>query len=551
VLNYLSVKNYALIDSLEIEFNKGLSIITGETGAGKSILLGALSLILGQRADGSVLKNKDLKCVIEGSFSIAAYQLEEFFKQNEIDFEPTTVLRREINPAGKSRAFINDTPVNLNVLNDLGVKLVDIHSQHQNLNLNDSGFQLNIIDTFGLNTEILELYKSQFQEYSIIKKKLETLISDADRSKDDFEYFKYQFDELEKAKLLGDEQDALENEQITLNHTGEIQRNLGIIFNLLSENEESVISGLNESFKSANQISLYLSELKNFAERLESTYIEVKDISSEIEKLASHIHFDPDRAVFVNDRLNFIYTLQKKHKVKTVQELIEIKKDFFERINDIESFDERLKALQDSFDKQKKKLGEIAEKLSLKRKKSFPDIEKYVIDQLKTLGMPNAAFQITVEPHQEFTPNGEDKINFLFSANKNSEVQNINKVASGGEISRLMLSIKSLISKSAALPSIIFDEIDTGVSGEIAYKMGSIMLHMSEFMQVISITHLPQVAAKGNTHYKVYKEEGISHTSTRIIKLNDDERLLEIAKMLSGENLSQQALDNAKVLLSK
>lgn len=551
MLNYLSVKNYALIDSLEIEFNKGLSIITGETGAGKSILLGALSLILGQRADGSVLKNKDLKCVIEGSFSIAAYQLEEFFKQNEIDFEPTTVLRREINPAGKSRAFINDTPVNLNVLNDLGVKLVDIHSQHQNLNLNDSGFQLNIIDTFGLNTEILELYKSQFQEYSIIKKKLETLISDADRSKDDFEYFKYQFDELEKAKLLGDEQDALENEQITLNHTGEIQRNLGIIFNLLSENEESVISGLNESFKSANQISLYLSELKNFAERLESTYIEVKDISSEIEKLASHIHFDPDRAVFVNDRLNFIYTLQKKHKVKTVQELIEIKKDFFERINDIESFDERLKALQDSFDKQKKKLGEIAEKLSLKRKKSFPDIEKYVIDQLKTLGMPNAAFQITVEPHQEFTPNGEDKINFLFSANKNSEVQNINKVASGGEISRLMLSIKSLISKSAALPSIIFDEIDTGVSGEIAYKMGSIMLHMSEFMQVISITHLPQVAAKGNTHYKVYKEEGISHTSTRIIKLNDDERLLEIAKMLSGENLSQQALDNAKVLLSK
>ncbi len=551
MLNYLSVKNYALIDSLEIEFNKGLSIITGETGAGKSILLGALSLILGQRADGSVLKNKDLKCVIEGSFSIAAYQLEEFFKQNEIDFEPTAVLRREINPAGKSRAFINDTPVNLNVLNDLGFKLLDIHSQHQNLNLNDSGFQLNIIDTFAGNVDFLDLYKVQYQEYFNLKKKLETLIADASRSKDDFEYFQFQFDELEKAKLLENEQDVLENEQITLNHTGEIQRNLGIIFNLLSENEESVISGLNESYKAANQTTAYLADMAGFAERLESTYIEIKDIALEIEKMASHIHFDPDRSSFVNERLNLIYTLQKKHKVSTVTELIAIRKDFYDRINDIESFDERLKALQDAFEKQKVKLEDLAEKLSKKRKKTFSDIEKYVIEHLKALGMPNAAFQITADYHSDFTANGKDKINFLFSANKNSEIQNISKVASGGEISRLMLSIKSLISKSAALPSIIFDEIDTGVSGEIAYKMGSIMLHMSEFMQVISITHLPQVAAKGNTHYKVYKEEGTNHTTTRIIKLNDEERLLEIAKMLSGENLSQQALENAKVLLSK
>jgi len=551
VLNYLSVKNYALIDSLEIEFNKGLSIITGETGAGKSILLGALSLILGQRADGSVLKNKELKCVIEGSFSISAYQLEEFFKQNEIDFEPTAVLRREINPAGKSRAFINDTPVNLNVLNDLGFKLLDIHSQHQNLNLNDSGFQLNIIDTFAGNSELLDLYRVQYQEYIHLKKKLETLIADAGRSKDDFEYFQFQFDELEKAKLLENEQEVLENEQIALNHTGEIQRNLGLIFNLLSENEESVILGLNESYKAANQTTPYLSNMSGFAERLESAYIEIKDIALEIEKMASHIHFDPDRADFVNERLNLIYNLQKKHKVSTVEELIAIKKDFFDRINDIESFDERLKSLQNAFEKQKVKLTDLAEKLSKKRKKTFLDIEKYVIDQLKALGMPNAAFQITAEQHADFTINGIDKINFLFSANKNAEVQNISKVASGGEISRLMLSIKSLISKSASLPSIIFDEIDTGVSGEIAYKMGSIMLHMSEFMQVISITHLPQVAAKGNTHYKVYKEEGANHTTTRIIKLNDEERLLEIAKMLSGENLSQQALENAKVLLNK
>ena len=325
---------------------------------------------------------------------------------------------------------------------------------------------------------------------------------------------------------------------------------MGIIFNLLSENEVSVISSLNESSKAANQISPYLTDIKEFAARLESVYFEVKDISAEIEKMASHVQFDPERFNFVNDRLNLIYTLQKKHKVSSVAELLEIKKDYYNRINDIESFDEKLKALQDAFDNQKIKLGEIAGQLSTKRKKSFPDIEKYVIEQLKSLGMPNAAFQITVDKHPDFTVNGNDKINFLFSANKNIEAQNISKVASGGEISRLMLSIKSLISKSAELPSIIFDEIDTGVSGEIAYKMGSIMLHMSEFMQVISITHLPQVAAKGNSHYKVYKDEGSDHTSTRILKLNDDERLLEIAKMLSGENLSQQALDNAKVLLN-
>jgi DNA repair protein RecN (Recombination protein N) len=550
VLNYLSVKNYALIDSLEIEFNKGLSIITGETGAGKSILLGALSLILGQRADGSVLKNKDLKCVVEGNFSIEAYQLEEFFRQNEIDFEPISVLRREINPAGKSRAFINDTPVNLNVLNDLGLKLVDIHSQHQNLNLNDSGFQLNIIDTFAGNSEILDLYKNQYQEYVSLKKKLETLISDAGRSKDDFEYFQFQFDELEKAKLVENELENLENEQVTLSHTEEIQRNLGIIFNLLSENQESIISGLNESFKAANHVSPFLPELTEFTKRLESAYIEVQDISSEIEKIASHIHLDPERADFVNERLNLLYTLQKKHKAQSISELIGIKNDYYTRINDIESFDERLKALQNKFEKQKVKLDELSEQLSKKRKKSFPDIEKYVIDQLKSLGIPNAVFQITAEPHSDFTINGMDKINFMFTANKNTEVQNISKVASGGEMSRLMLSIKSLISKSAGLPSIIFDEIDTGVSGEIAYKMGSIMLNMSGLMQVISITHLPQVAAKGSAHYKVFKEEGTNHTSIRIIKLNDQERLLEIAKMLSGENLSQQALENAKVLLN-
>jgi DNA repair protein RecN (Recombination protein N) len=549
VLNYLSIKNYALIDTLEIEFDKGLSIITGETGAGKSILLGALSLILGQRADIAVLRDKEQKCVIEGNFSIANYQLSDFFKQNEIDYEPVAIIRREINPAGKSRAFINDTPVNLNVLSDLGMKLVDIHSQHQNLNLNESSFQLNIVDAFSGNMELLENYKLSFGDYQQVKRKLEMLISDASKSREDFEYFRFLFDELEKAKLQAEEQETLENELSTLNHAEEIQRGLSLIHNLLSENEESVIGGLNESFKAASQIGNYLPDLKTYSERLESAYLEIKDISSEIERKSGFIHFDPERAEFVNERLNLIYTLQKKHKVSSITELLQIRNDFFQRINDIESYDERLNELKAIFEKKKKELSQIALQMSDIRKKSFSSIEIFVIEQLKSLGMPNATFKISGEQYDDFTLNGFDKINFMFSANKNIEVQNISKVASGGEISRLMLSIKSLISKTAALPSIIFDEIDTGVSGDIAYKMGSIMLHMAGYMQVISITHLPQVAAKGNTHYKVYKEEGNEHTSTRIAKLNNDERLIEIAKMLSGENLSPQALENAKVLL--
>ncbi|MFN8258714.1 MAG: DNA repair protein RecN [Bacteroidales bacterium] len=550
MINYLIVKNYALIDSLEIEFNHGLSIITGETGAGKSILLGALALILGQRADSSVLRNKELKCIVEGSFSIAGYQLEDFFQLNEIDYEPVAILRREINQAGKSRAFINDTPVNLNVLSELGIKLVDIHSQHQNLELNDSAFQLKIIDTYAGNSDQKEKYSSQFKIYQGLKKSLENLVADSSRSKEDFDYYRFQHDELDKARLVDGEQELLENEMATINHAEEIQKNLVLIFGLLSENQPSVISSLVEASKAAAQAAVYLPGMVSLAERLESTGIETKDIAAEIEKIAGNVHFDPERSEFVNDRLGLIYTLQKKHKVQTVKDLLSLKTELFKRINDIEFYDEKLKSLAKECENERKRLLEIGISLSDKRKSCFEDIQNYVVEQLKSLGIPNAVFRITAEKTDDFTPSGIDKINFLFSANKNSEISNISKVASGGEISRLMLSIKSLLSKSAALPCIIFDEIDSGVSGEIAYKMGSIMLQMSEFMQVISITHLPQVAAKGNTHYLVYKQEASNHTATLIKKLNPEERLFEIAKMLSGENLSKEALENARVLLN-
>jgi DNA repair protein RecN (Recombination protein N) len=550
VLNHLSVKNYALINSVEIDFHAGLSIITGETGAGKSILLDALSLILGQRADSNILKNKDGKCVIEGVFSIGEYDLTDFFKVNEIDFGIETILRREINHDGKSRAFINDTPVNLNTLRELGVKLVDIHSQHQNLDLNESGFQLNIIDTFTGNGELLEKYKSGFKELGQLKKSLDELISDANKSNEDFEYFKFRFDELEKTKLSEGEKELLEDEQKTLSHSEEIQRNLGSIFNHLSENPESVIFCLNESLKAAIQISSYLPKFQELVSRLESSFIEIKDIAAEVELMSNKIQFDPERSAFVSQRLDLLYSLLQKHKANSIPELISIKDELFRKINDIELFDDRMGEIKANYEKKRQGLETIASDLTKKRKAAFSAIEKYVMEQLKSLGMPNAAFSVNHEQHIDFTPNGKDRINFLFSANKNGELQNIAKVASGGEISRLMLSIKSLLSKTASLPTIIFDEIDAGVSGEIADKMGSIMLNMSNFLQVVNITHLPQVAAKGNTHYLVYKQDIADKTSTMIKKLNKEERLYESAKMLSGESMSQQALENAKVLLN-
>jgi len=551
VIKSLSIKNYALIDSIEIDFFSGFSIITGETGAGKSILMGALSLITGQRADTSVLKDDNKKCIVEGNFLLTDYGLKEFFAFNELDYANETILRREISPAGKSRAFINDTPVNLNILRDLSLKLIDIHSQHQNLNLNQSEFQLKVVDSYAGNTELLLKYRQKFNDYKKIKKQLEDLKTGAAQSKGDFDYLNFQFDELEKAKLITGEQEELEEESKTLNHTEEIQRNLTVIDDSLSEENNSVLIGLKEAQQAATRIIPYFNKITSIEDRLNSGYIELKDIASEIELMLGDIEFDPGRIEYVNSRLDLIYSLQQKHKVGSVAELLEIKEQLDKKLQKIVSFDDKIAQLTEKFKITNDELSALAGSLNTKRLKVFPDIEEYVSNQLEQLGIPEAKFKIEQEKLPEFSTNGKNKIGFLFTANKNTTVQNISKVASGGEISRLMLSIKSLLSKLTDLPTIIFDEIDAGVSGEIADKMGSIMQSMSKNMQVLNITHLPQIAAKGDNHYLVFKGENNQTSATGIKKLSGEERLQELAKMLSGENITKEAVENAKVLLNK
>jgi len=550
VIKSLSIKNYALIDNIEIDFFSGFSIITGETGAGKSILLGALSLILGQRAETSVLKDKSKKCVIEGSFQIKGYKLENLFNENDIDYDNETILRREININGKSRAFINDLPVNLNLLKELAVKLVDIHSQHQSLNLNNSIFQLNVIDVFAKNFDDLSKYQSYFIEYTKTKSELTKLKELAAKTKENYDFYNFQYNEIANAKFQNGEQESLEKEAKTLNNAEEIQTNLSNIFNLLSENEISVINNLKEAQTSAEKISNFSNEINDINIRLNSVNIEIKDIASELEIIAGNINFDIERIEYINQRLNLIYLLQQKHKVNSINEILEIKNQLENNLLEINSFDEKIEKLSEKFEKLDTKLSNLSEKLSEKRKKSFPKIEDYIHNQLINLGMPNSKFKIEHNILEDFGKLGTDKIKFLFSANKNSDIQDIAKVASGGEISRLMLSIKSLLSKSSGLPTIIFDEIDTGVSGEIADKMGIIMKQMSENMQVVNITHLPQVAAKGDKHYLVYKDDNNNNSATGLKLLNKEERLQELAKMLSGENITKEAIENAKVLLN-
>jgi len=549
VIKSLSIKNYALIDNIEIDFYNGFSIITGETGAGKSILLGALSLILGQRAETNVLKNKEKKCIIEGNFLIKGYKLESLFKENDLDYDDETLLRREINPNGKSRAFINDSPINLNLLKELAVQLVDIHSQHQNLNLNNSVFQLNIIDIFAKTSNDLDKYQSVFIDYTKTKLELAELKELAVKTKEDYDFFNYQYNEIANAKLQAGEQESLEDESKTLNNSEEIQTNITNVFNLLSENEISVIDNLKEVQSSIEKISNFSSEINEISKRLNSINIEIKDIASEVEIIGGNIVFDAERVEYVNQRLDLIYLLQQKHKVNTVTEILEVKNKLENKLLEIDSYDEKIKKLNKKFEQLSEKIEQLSNNLSKKRKSAFIKIEGYIQAQLSQLGMPDAKFKIEYSKLDTYNKLGKDKINFLFSANKSSDIQDIAKVASGGEISRLMLSIKSLLSKSLKLPTIVFDEIDTGVSGEIADKMGEIMKQMSENMQVVNITHLPQVAAKGDNHYLVYKDTNNNNSATGLKLLSQKERLQELAKMLSGENITDQAIENAKVLL--
>jgi DNA repair protein RecN (Recombination protein N) len=547
----LVVENYALISKLEIEFRKGLTIITGETGAGKSILLGALSLILGKRADTSVLYDKEKKCIVEGTFDIAQYGLSDFFTDNGIDYDDQTIVRREISATGKSRAFINDIPVNLELLTEFGIKLIDIHSQHQNLNLADNIFQIKVLDGFARTQNILIEYRQKFQIHHSILKEYEQLKEEAARTKADFDYIQFQYTQLDEAHLRDNEQEELEFELEKLTHAGEIKTGLATAYELLQSETGSALQQIKDCHTAINRISKFLHGNEGLSPRIDSVYIELKDIAQEIELLNNQLSFDPERLTQVNERLNLIYSLEQKHRVSTLAELIALRTQLKQKLEEINSFDFNLEILEKRLKEAYAVMRESAGRLSVMRKNAIISFGQKIVSMLSEVGIPNAGFNIAFDHTENHNNYGADNIQFLFSANKNQKPQDIARVASGGELSRLMLCIKSLMSDSTGLPTIIFDEIDTGVSGEIAERVGKIINRMSEKMQIINITHLPQVASKGDYHYLVYKTDEENTTVTRMKLLSEQERHIEIAKMLSGEEITTAALENAKALLGK
>lgn len=545
----LYVQNYALIKDLDIELENGLTIITGETGAGKTILLGALSLILGTRADTSVLLEKNEKCIVEGTFRIEEYDLAEFFSANEIDYEPVTILRREINPAGKSRAFINDTPATVNMLKELGDRLIDIHSQHQTLMLNDNSFQLNVIDSFAVTAKLKDEYRTSFKKYRSLKKEYNEVKEKADRNKADLEYYQFQLNQLEDAKLVDGEQEELEKEQELLSHAGEIKLALGTASDLFSSEGKSILASLREAKVNLAKIKDFLHQGEEILNRTESSYVELNDIASELEKLTASIEADPGRLARINDRLDTIYALIQKHRVNSLNELIIKREEIRNLIRSIINSDDRLVELESILTKETDHLKKLSGDISARRKGILNDVEKKIADLLKLLGMPNARFRISLTSLRDFTPEGTDHADFLFSANKQVEPENLARIASGGELSRVMLSLKSLLTKNINLPTIIFDEIDAGVSGEVADKVGQILAGMGKYMQVVNITHLPQVASRGTKHYHVYKDESGNETITRIKLLSSEERIHEVARLLSGSEITEIAIKNAKELI--
>ncbi len=551
MLKRLAIRNYALIDNLDISFSKELNIMTGETGAGKSIILGALSLILGQRAEGKYFFNQQKKCVIEGTFEVNGFQLEDFFTENDLDYDRETVLRREISSDGKTRAFINDTPVNLALLKKLGEKLIDVHSQHATLEINDEEFQLLVIDTVAGNESLLSDYRQSYRAYRNAQSRLKELISLSEQNKADLDYFQFQFDELDKAGLAPDEQAELEQEQSELTHAEEIKRSLLISIGVLSENEPSVAVQIKDALISLANAEKYKPEIGKITERLNSALIEIKDLISELEDLEQRSLINESRLEEVNERLDLLYSLQKKHRVNSDTELIGIREQFSEKINSILFADEDIEKLKTESGKLHQEITDLADQISKHRTDSIPKVESQVMQTLSEIGMPNAVLQIINErlPEGKFDSNGNNQIRFLFSANKGQSPLPMNKVASGGELSRLMLAIKSLVAMHTALPTIIFDEIDTGISGEVALRVGNIMEKLSKNMQVVAITHLPQIASKGNTHFCVYKDEESEITHTNIRELGKEERVMELAKMLSGNNPGESAIQNARELL--
>lgn len=551
MLSNLTIKNYAIIHKLDVDFTNDFCVITGETGAGKSIIMGALSLILGQRADTSVLKNNEVKCVVEGKFNVStSSEFEAFFKENDLDFENPITLRREIAPSGKSRAFINDTPVQLSIIRALGINLIDIHSQHANLDLGKRRFQLDVIDWYGKHENLIIEYTKLYKSLRKAEKDYNQVFEMSEKSKADLDYFEFQFNQLDEAKLVADELAELEQEQEVLSHSEDIKTGLSKVFELVDGDEFSILQRLKESLTTLQKLSSYLPEIDDLAKRVDSQHIEMQDIASECELLAEKTEHNPTRLEEVSDRLNLLFGLQQKHRVGSVEELIELRDNFDLKIQSAASYSLELEKLSSQINKLKGRVSSAATKLHKARKAQIKGIKTEVESILSQLGMANAIFNIELRQLEEFLPTGNDEVIFQFCANKGGRLEEITKVASGGEMSRLMLAIKTVVAKSKTLPAIIFDEIDNGISGEVAAKMGRILKEMATYMQVISITHLPQIASKGDSHYFVYKEETKTSTETGMRMLSTNERIEELAKMLSGESPNDAAYENAKALLS-
>jgi DNA repair protein RecN (Recombination protein N) len=550
VITNLSIKNYALIDDINVTFRSGLTIITGETGAGKSILLGALSLVLGKRADLSSVKDPSRKCIIEAAFAVGDLQLQQVYEENDLDYEPQTIVRREILPGGKSRAFVNDTPVTLAQLDALGIHLVDVHSQHETLALSDEAFQMDVIDAMAANKELLLEYFGILENYRRISTELESVINSKEAATKELDYNNFLYNELKQAALEKYDQAALEDQFETLNNTEEIQESLSGILQLFSDDSVGLLETAKESRTLLTKLQKFSSEYTEYHERLQSVIIELEDIYESLQQKAENTEADPQKLMEVNGILQNVYKLQQKHTVQTISELLEIQKDLEEKIDGTLQLDDRIESLQNKKEEFRISAIEIATQLHTNRTEVIPRLKDKLEEILKELGLPNARFNFRLTASETLKSNGTDSLELLFTANKGLSFGPLKKVASGGELSRIMLAVKAVLAEYKKLPTIVFDEIDTGVSGEIANKMAAIMSAMSKGMQLLSITHLPQIAAKGDHHIMVYKEDINDVTQTRLKVLEQEDRIVEIAKMIGGKKLTDAAIANARELLN-
>ena len=550
MLKSISIKNYVLIDELNISFNSGFSVITGETGAGKTILVDGISLLLGKRADLSVNRDKSKKCVIEGIFDIGAYNLKPIFDVNELDYDSETILRREISPSGKSRAFINDSPVNLHQLSKIGSRIIDIHTQHQNLNILDQDFQFEIIDAFSNNNEIVDEFRFIFNQFQELQRKIEKLKLDKESLNQSIDYNKFILNELDSANLFEENLEELEKNQVFLSNFEVISEELSFINNLLIDENIGIQTNIQKLLNSLSKISSKTENLNDLYERVFNLSTELDDISHELNEQFESLENNPEKLSLLIQKIDTVNTLLRKHSVNSIKDLKLVRDEFASKVDSTESIDEKIEEFEIKFDDLKNKLSKISKSITKKRMDAIPKFTTDIELILKDLGMENAKFKIELNPSNNFNSFGMDDINFMFQANKGFEYKDLKSSASGGEMSRIMLAVKSIIAKYRKIPSIIFDEIDTGVSGAISQKMGHIMRSLSKYVQTFSITHIPQIAAMGSSHYKIYKFDEDNITKTTIIKLSEEERIVEIAKMLEGSSISESAINHAKRLMN-